>query len=268
MLIVLSPAKKLDYDSPVRCALHTQPVFVEQAQMLISILKKKSAQEVASLMKLSDALATLNVERYRAWTPEFSQANARQAILAFNGDVYDSLDASSLSDAQLQWAQNHVAILSGLYGVLRPLDLMQPYRLEMGTRLANPHGANLYAYWGATIADYLNTLLASQNEAHAGQAQESGLPVVVNLASAEYFKAVDLKALRARVVECVFQERRKGEWRIISFNAKRARGMMARYIIDKQLTWPEQLQGFDQAGYAYDADASTPERLFFRREQA
>src|SRR5690625_1262192 len=187
MLLLLSPAKKLDYDSPVRTTRHTQPLFVDRASELIAILKEKSASEIASLMKLSDSLTTLNVERYRAWTPEFDLTNSRQAILAFNGDVYEGLQATSLSDDQLQWAQEHVAILSGLYGILRPLDLMQPYRLEMGTRLANSEGANLYEYWRNTIAPYLNERLARQDH-----------PVVVNLASNEYFRAVDRKQLKAR----------------------------------------------------------------------
>src|SRR5690625_5173747 len=155
MLLLLSPAKKLDYDSPVRTTLHTQPQCVEQAAELISVLKEKSASDIASLMKLSDALATLTVERYQAWTPEFTPDNSRQAILAFNGDVYEGLQASSLSDEQLGWAQDHVAILSGLYGILRPLDLMQPYRLEMGTRLETSRRANLYQFWGTAIAAYI-----------------------------------------------------------------------------------------------------------------
>src|SRR5690606_13139564 len=152
MLLLLSPAKKLDYDSPVRTVLHTQPLFIEQSADLIKVLKKKSASEIAALMKLSDALAKLNVERYAAWKPVFDQTNSRQAVLAFNGDVYEGLDAPSLSDAQLKWAQEHVALLSGLYGVLRPLDLMQPYRLEMGTRLETKKGKNLYEFWGSAIA--------------------------------------------------------------------------------------------------------------------
>src|SRR5690606_12336860 len=191
MLLLLSPAKKLDYDTPVRTTLHTQPLFVEQAAELIAILREKTATEIASLMKLSDALAELNVGRYAEWKPKFDTQSARQAILAFNGDVYEGLRASELSDADLEWAQEHVLMLSGLYGALRPLDLMRPYRLEMGTRLPTARGANLYAFWGSRIADYLN---------------ERGDGIVVNLASEEYFKAVDRKALGARVIQCVFQE--------------------------------------------------------------
>ena len=256
MLLLLSPAKKLDYDSPVRTTLHTQPLFVEQAAGLIEVLKEKSASEIAALMKLSDTLAKLNVERYAAWTPSFTQVNSRQAVLAFNGDVYEGLDAASLSDAQLQWAQEHVAMLSGLYGVLRPLDLMQPYRLEMGTRLATEQGKNLYDYWGSEIAQYLNQRLESAAE-----------PTVLNLASEEYFKAVDLETLNARVVQCVFQDYKNGDWKIISFHAKRARGLMARYIIENEIREPGALAGFDSAGYAYDAKSSSESRLVFRRKE-
>lgn len=256
MLLLLSPAKKLDYDSSVRTTLHTQPLFVKQAAALIDVLKEKSASEVAALMKLSDALAQLNVERYAAWQPNFSQINSRQAVLAFNGDVYEGLDAPSLSDAQLNWAQEHVAILSGLYGVLRPLDLMQPYRLEMGTRLATAQGKNLYDFWGSQIAHYLNERLKDQAE-----------PTVVNLASEEYFKAVDLKALAAKVVQCVFQDYKNGDWKIISFHAKRARGLMARFVIENKIDDPAGLSGFASEGYAYHAESSSESKLVFRRKQ-
>ncbi len=263
MLILLSPAKKLDYDSVVRTTLHSQPQFVEQAQGLIDVLKQKPASEIASLMKLSAPLAQLNAQRYAAWEPEFNQTNSRQAILAFNGDVYAGLDATGLSDKQLQWAQQHVAILSGLYRVLRPQDLMQPYRLEMGTRLHTDAGVGLYNWWGTTIADYLNQHL----QQHPGRSP-SAQPVVLNLASEEYFKAVDLKTLQARVVQCVFQDYKNGVWKIISFHAKRARGLMARYAIDHKITDPKGLQAFNSAGYAWEASQSTPDRLVFRRDLA
>lgn len=250
MLLLLSPAKKLDFDSPVRTRLHTQPMFVDEAAELISVLREKTAGEVASLMKLSDALAELNVARYAEWCPTFDTQSARQAILAFNGDVYEGLRAPELSDDALQWAQEHVIMLSGLYGALRPLDLMRPYRLEMGTRLQTARGANLYAYWGSCIAEYLN---------------ERGEEVMVNLASDEYFKAVDLKTLKARVVQCVFQERKGDTWKIVSFYAKRARGLMARHIIDNRIDDPEGLKNFAAEGYAFAKDASSPDRLVFRR---
>ena len=261
MLLLLSPAKKLDYDSPVRSTLHTQPLFTEQSAELIQVLKKKSASEIAGLMKLSDTLAKLNVERYAAWKPEFNQTNSRQAVLAFNGDVYEGLDAPALSDAQLEWAQEHVALLSGLYGVLRPLDLMQPYRLEMGTRLETPKGKNLYEFWGSTIARYLNQRLAEQS---SGKQQEA---VILNLASEEYFKSVDLKTLQARVVQCVFQDYKNGAWKVISFHAKRARGLMARYVIEHKINQVEKLQAFDAEGYAYAAAESTADKLVFRRKE-
>lgn len=254
MLVLLSPAKKLDYDSTVRTALHTEPLFVKQAAGLIKELKKKPVSEVAALMKISDTLAKLNVQRYAAWTPHFNQTNSRQAGLAFNGDVYGGLNAASLSDAQLKWAQNHIVILSGLYGVLRPLDLMQPYRLEMGTGLATSKGKNLYAYWGTVISDYLNTCLAGQRK-----------PVVLNLASEEYFKSVDLNALKANVVQCVFQDLKNDAWKVISFYAKRARGLMARFVIEHRITDPAALRQFCSEGYVFDPEGSTDSRLVFKR---
>jgi len=255
MLFLLSPAKSLDYDTPVPESLpHTRPQFVPQSTALIEVLREKSVQEIASLMALSDTLAALNVARYQVWKPQFTASNSRQAVLAFNGDVYEGLQARSLSAEDLDWAQRHIAILSGLYGVLRPLDRMQPYRLEMGTKLANPHGNTLYAYWGSRIAQTLNEQ----------QAREAA-PVVINLASQEYFKSVDLQTLRAQVVECVFEDYKGGQYKIISFYAKRARGLMARWAIQHRAETPEQLQGFDLDGYAFTAAASTPERLVFRR---
>lgn len=256
MLFLLSPAKSLDFDTPEGTAPHTQPLFIAQASELIEVLKQKSPQQIASLMSLSDTLAGLNVARYAAWVPKFTAKNAKQVVLAFNGDVYEGLDARSLPADNLKWLQEHVCILSGLYGVLRPLDYMQPYRLEMGTKLANPQGKDLYQFWGEQISNYLNTRL-----------QKEAAPVVVNLASTEYFKAVDRKTLQARVVECVFQEHRNGQYKIISFYAKRARGLMARFAALHRLTQPKQLENFDVEGYAFDAGASEPDRLVFRRSR-
>ena len=254
MLFLLSPAKSLDYATPPHLAAHSQPLFKRQSAELIDALKAQSPQQIATLMKLSDALAGLNVARYEAWSPTFTAKNSKQAVLAFNGDVYEGLDAKTLGEAQLAWAQDHLCILSGLYGVLRPLDWMQPYRLEMGTALATPQGKNLYQFWGAQIADYLNTRAAADAS-----------PVIVNLASLEYFKAVDRKALKARVVSCVFEEFRDGKYKIISFMAKRARGLMVRYAIDQQLVSVSGLTGFTAEGYAFDAAASEADRLVFRR---
>ncbi len=254
MLFLLSPAKSLDYESTLPAIAATQPKFVPQSAELIATLKKKTPQQISDLMDLSEALAKLNVQRYKAWSPQFTEANARPAVLAFNGDVYEGLDAKSLKPKDLQWAQVHVAILSGLYGVLRPLDLMQPYRLEMGTALKHGKANNLYQFWGALIAEHLNQQLSHSKE-----------PVIVNLASQEYFKAVDRKALQARVIECVFQDHKNGQYKIISFFAKRARGLMARYAIQQQAKTPEALQAFNLEGYAFEASASSEDSLVFRR---
>ena len=255
MLILLSPAKSLDYDTPLPDGLaHTLPPFIDESTQLIEVLRQKSPQDIASLMKISDPLAALNVARYEAWTPTFSAHNARQALLAFNGDVYEGLDARTLAAADLDWAQEHLAILSGLYGVLRPLDWMQPYRLEMGTRLATALGSTLYQFWGSRIAQHLNTRLQCDAE-----------PVVLNLASQEYFKSVDRKVLRARVAECVFEDWSGGRYKIVSFHAKRARGLMARHAIRQRATQLRQLERFDAEGYSFVPAASEPDRLVFRR---
>jgi cytoplasmic iron level regulating protein YaaA (DUF328/UPF0246 family) len=255
MLFLLSPAKSLDYDTPAGDVPHTQPLFTKQSAELIALLRAYSPQQISELMDLSDQLAGLNVARYQAWSPKFTARNSKQAVLAFNGDVYEGLDAKTLKAEDLAWAQEHVCILSGLYGVLRPLDWMQPYRLEMGTALENPKGRNLYKFWGTQIADYLNERL-----------QADKTPVVVNLASQEYFKAVDTKALKARVIECVFEDYKGGKYKVISFLAKRARGLMARYAATRHLTTPRQLEKFNLEGYAYEAAVSEPDRLVFRRK--
>lgn len=257
MLILLSPAKRLDYDTPVPANITpTRAQFLPQASALIAVLRQQSPQQVASLMKLSDPLAALNVARYQTWTPDDNAENARPALLAFNGDVYEGLQAGTLGRADLDWAQQHLAILSGLYGVLRPLDAMQPHRLEMGTRLATPAGQNLYQFWGAQIAQYLNTQLSG------------AAPILLNLASQEYVKAVDRSTLRARVVDCVFEDYKGGGYKIISFHAKRARGLMARYCIGQRATTPQQLENFNAEGYAFDRSASTADKLVFRRRTA
>ena len=256
MLLLLSPAKKLDYDSPVSTNTHTQPLFIKRSAELIKVLKTKSADDIAGLMKLSPALSELNVKRYAEWKPKFDQRNSRQAVLAFNGDVYEGLDAATLTESQLTWAQEHVAILSGLYGVLRPIDLMQPYRLEMGTRLQTGRGKNLYEFWGSEIAQYLNERLNDETSR-----------IIINLASEEYFKAVDLKALDARVVQCVFQDYKNGVYKIISFNAKRARGLMARFAIETKAKTPAALKKFNVEGYAFAEGESSEDKLVFRRKQ-
>ena len=254
MLFLLSPAKSLDYDTAPTTQRHTLPQFVDESAALIEVIKPYTPAQIASLMDLSDALSTLNVARYAAWSPKFSADNSKQAVLAFNGDVYEGLDAISLSNDELAWAQDHLRILSGLYGILRPLDWMQPYRLEMGTKLPNPRGKDLYAWWGDTLAQHLNQELAHQGD-----------EVIINLASQEYFKAVKRKALKARVVECVFEDWKAGQWKVISFHAKRARGLMARYAIVQRARTPQDLLSFSLEGYEHDATASEPNRLVFRR---
>ena len=261
MLFLLSPAKSLDYQTPTPAAIArhaTDPLFVERSAELIALLKRRNARQVARLMDLSEALATLNVERYAAWSTHLTPANSKPAALAFDGDVYGGLDAPRLRLADLQWAQQHLAILSGLYGVLRPLDRLQPFRLEMGTRLANPRGADLYAYWGDTIAQYLNERAAAD-----------ATPVIVNHASQEYFRAADRPSvLRPRVIDCVFEEWKGGGYKVISFFAKRARGLMARHAILGRIATPGGLETFDAEGYHFDEAASAPDRLVFRRRAA
>ncbi|TWC71621.1 peroxide stress protein YaaA [Herbaspirillum sp. SJZ099] len=255
MLIVLSPAKSLDYDTPPVTDVHTTPAFIARSAVLIEVLKQLSPAQVGSLMGISDQLAVLNANRYASWSRKFTAKNSKQAVLAFNGDVYEGLDANSLNARQLDYVQNHVRILSGLYGMLRPLDLMQPYRLEMGTKLANPHGKDLYAFWGSEITEALNGELATQKA-----------PVLVNLASEEYFKAVKPKLLKAKVIAPVFEDWKGGKYKIISFYAKRARGLMARYAALKNISQPEKLKGFDLEGYAFAEEASTDSSWVFRRK--
>ena len=257
MLMVISPAKTLDYETPPAIALHTQPDYLRQAKQLIARLKKLGPAQVSELMDLSDKLASLNVARYAEWQPLFSPENAKQAVLAFNGDVYDGLSASDFSAAEFTYAQAHLRILSGLYGVLKPLDLMQPYRLEMGTRLATAKARDLYGFWGGTVTKALNELLVQESE-----------PVLVNLASEEYFKVVQPAKVKARIVTPVFEEWKSGQYKIISFFAKKARGMMVRYAVKQQIDDVEALKEFDAEGYAFDPRASKGDTWMFRRKQA
>jgi len=257
MLYLLSPAKSLDYETPVAPELDaaaTLPPFIDRSSELIAVLRRQSAKKIGALMDISADLANLNAARYAQWSPQFNEQNSKPAALAFDGDVYGGLRAPTLSVEQLAWAQQHIAILSGLYGVLRPLDRLQPYRLEMGTALRTRRGKDLYAYWGDTIAEHLNERLAADAS-----------PVVVNLASQEYFKAADRPALKARVVECVFEDWKGGRYKVISFFAKRARGLMARHAIEERVATPEGLKRFCAEGYAFDAAVSTLDRFVFRR---
>lgn len=257
MLLLLSPAKSLDFDTPPHVATFTQPAFLDRSQTLIEQLRQLSPADIATLMDLSDALARLNFTRYAEWSLPFTPANAKQAILAFNGDVYEGFDAASLSAADLDFAQQQVRILSGLYGILKPLDLMQPYRLEMGTRFANRAGKDLYAFWGDTLLNALNAELAA-----------SPRPVVVNLASEEYFKAVIGRKLQGQLIQPVFEDWKGGKYKIISFYAKRARGLMARYAVLNRLSEPEGLKEFDVEGYAFAPEVSDDKQWVFRRREA
>ncbi|MEA3117717.1 MAG: uncharacterized protein QOI13_987 [Paraburkholderia sp.] len=256
MIIVLSPAKSLDYETPPHVQRHTIPDFVEDAAELVDGLRRLSPQQISTLMGVSDALARLNFQRFADWSSEFGRHNAKQAVLAFNGDVYEGFDAKSLSAADLDYAQQHVRVLSGLYGVLRPLDLLQPYRLEMGTRLPNARGKDLYAFWGERITDALNAQL--REKPHVSR-------VLVNCASEEYFKSVKPKRLEAPVITPVFEDWKGGRYKIISFHAKRARGLMARFAVEHRLGRPKQLKEFSVEGYAFDEAASNDATYVFRR---
>jgi cytoplasmic iron level regulating protein YaaA (DUF328/UPF0246 family) len=254
MLIVLSPAKRLDFESPLPSTVHSRPAMLAESRRLVERLREYSPAGLAELMGISDSLACLNAARFEQWKTPFTPANARPAIFAFAGDVYDGLGADSLGGDGLEWAQGHVRILSGLYGVLRPLDLIQAYRLEMGTRLPNERGPDLYSFWGSRIANALRRAM-----------EEAGARVLVNLASQEYFRSVDLAKWRAPVVQPVFEQWHGGRWKLISFDAKRARGAMARFAIDHRLTDVEELQRFDRDGYGFDPSASDDRRWVFRR---
>ncbi|RCL23924.1 peroxide stress protein YaaA [Pseudomonas sp. AFG_SD02_1510_Pfu_092] len=255
MLTVISPAKTLDYDTPPVTERFTLPQYLDDSQELIQQLRELSPAQISELMHLSDKLAGLNAARFGSWTPDFTPANAKQALLAFKGDVYTGLDAESLAEDDFSYAQGHLRMLSGLYGLLRPLDLMQPYRLEMGTKLANARGKDLYAFWGTRISEWLNQALAEQGD-----------DVLLNLASNEYFSAVKRSALQARVINVDFKDLKNGQYKIISFYAKKARGMMSRFVIQQRISDPEQLKRFDVQGYYYSAEQSKTDHLVFLRD--
>jgi uncharacterized protein len=271
LIVLLSPAKSLNYTPLAEQANHlatlphSMPHFVKEPPKLVAAARKLSAEKLSELMSISDNLAKLNVARFKNWQLEYTLENAKQAVLAFDGDVYTGLQAATLRVDDLLWAQEHLGMLSGLYGLLRPLDLMQPYRLEMGSALTVKTGKentkNLYDFWGKLITEHLNDRLALlQNDVAKN--------VIVNLASQEYFKSVNVKTLKARVIECVFEDEKHGKFKIISFFAKQARGLMARYIVLNRITSPAKLKTFNLAGYAYTAAASREDRLVFRRAEA
>lgn len=256
MLIVISPAKTLDFDTAAVTTQYSQPRFLAQSQQLIDGLQKLSVTGVASLMKLSDKLAGLNMARFQTWATPFDLENAKQAILAFKGDVYTGLDADSLDDVGFDFVQQHLRILSGLYGVLKPLDLIQPYRLEMGTKLTNSKGENLYQFWDGA----LRTSIESETALQDG--------VLINLASNEYFKALQPKKINARVITPIFKDWKNGQYKIISFYAKKARGLMSRYIVDHQIKKPEKIKKFDSDGYRFSSDMSEGDDWVFIRDEA
>lgn len=256
MLAVISPAKTLDFKTPSPAGNYSQPELLEQSQLLIDVARKLAPAELASLMKISDKLASLNAVRFAQWHIPFDTEEAKPAIYAFQGDVYTGLAADTLDIDGLGYASAHLRILSGLYGVLKPLDLMMAYRLEMGTKLENPRGKNLYEFWGSLISDKLNEALVEQGDEW-----------LINLASNEYFKAVSPKRLNAKIITPVFKDCKNGQYKIISFYAKKARGLMVRYMIDNQLTRPEQLQDFDYDGYQYCAAESDGTNWVFKREE-
>ncbi|MDX2463884.1 MAG: peroxide stress protein YaaA [Porticoccus sp.] len=256
MLVVISPAKTLDYETPPTTEIHSLPNYLNDSAELISQLRQLSPPEVSELMGISEKLGDLNFGRFLNWEPRFTSDNAKQAVLAFKGDVYTGLDAENLSEKELVWSQDHLRILSGLYGLLRPLDLMQPYRLEMGTKLANKKGKNLYDFWGDKITDGLNQVLV-----------EASNQVLVNLASNEYFKSVNRSDLNADVITPVFKDWKNGQYKIISFYAKKARGLMSRYIIKNKISDPEKLKQFDVAGYTFNSTMSSAREWIFTREE-
>ena len=257
MLITISPAKTLDFESPLATTHFTQPELLKYSQQLIEECRKLSSSDIASLMKISDKLAGLNAARFGEWQPNFTPENARQAILAFKGDVYTGMQAEHFSEDNFQFAQQHLRILSGLYGVLRPLDLMQPYRLEMGVKLKNKKGRDLYQFWGNTITETLNKAL-----------EEQGDNILINLASDEYFKSVNPQKLNAEIIKPVFLDEKNGKFKVISFYAKKARGLMSRFIIQEKLTNKTQLKEFDLEGYQFNAAASEGNTLVFKRAES
>ncbi|MDA8781670.1 peroxide stress protein YaaA [Porticoccaceae bacterium] len=256
MLTVISPAKKLDYSTSATGARHSQPGLLDHSSELLKGLKKLSPQDVCGLMGLSDSLGALNYERFQAWSRPFNEGNAKPAILAFKGDVYQGLDAESMTSKQLDWAQDHLRILSGLYGLLRPLDLMQPYRLEMGTKFANERGKDLYQFWGDIITGEINTALAA-----------TASPVLLNLASNEYFKSVQQKNIDGRIITPVFMDKKGDKYKIISFYAKKARGLMSAFIIKNKITAVEGIKKFDVDGYVYNEAMSEGDSWVFTRDQ-
>ena len=255
MLFLISPAKTLDFESSSFTDEYTQPQFQAESSMLIDIMRDYSWEDVGKMMKVSEKIAKLNVERYQDWQTPFDIQNAKQAIFAFKGDVYTGLAVESMDQLGVDYLQNNLRILSGLYGLLRPLDLMQAYRLEMGTKVGNPKLADLYGFWGDKLTDNLN------------QDLEGGHEFVINLASNEYFKAVKAKQLSKPLITPVFKDEKNGKYKIISFYAKKARGLMMRYAADKNLKNAQDLKQFNYSGYAFDESESSEFTWVFKRKE-
>lgn len=256
MLIVISPAKSLDFKTPPLIQYFTIPEFLNESEKLIGRLKTLSPKQLSALMSISADLGELNYQRFQSWQLPFTTENAKQAILAFNGDVYQGLNAVTLSEEKLELAQTRLRILSGLYGVLKPLDIIQPYRLEMGTKLKYYRSKDLYAFWNPTITKKINEAVA-----------ESGSKILVNLASNEYFKSIDKKKLKAEIVTPDFKEFKNGDYIMISFFAKRARGLMTRFILENNITEPSEMLAFNSEGYAFNSRLSKSGNPVFTREQ-
>lgn len=256
MLALVSPAKTLDYESALPTDTYTLPRLLEHSQELIDVSRKLTAADLSSLMSVSEKIAKLNVERFNDWQSELNFSNSRQALFAFKGDVYTGLDAYNLNEQHIEFAQNHLRMLSGLYGLLRPLDLMMPYRLEMGTKLNNPRGHNLYQFWGDRITHLINDDLEQANS-----------ELLVNIASDEYYKSIIERKVKAEIIKPVFLDQKNGKYKVISFYAKKARGLMARYIIENQLNQAEDLKAFNSEGYYFDAESSLNGELVFKRDE-
>ena len=254
MLLVISPSKSLDFTAPVKTKTYTVPDYLDESRTLVERMRLLSALDIAELMQVSMKLAELNFERFQSWQEPFTPANAKQAILAFRGDVYTGLGAEDFSSRDLTFAQSHLRILSGLYGLLRPLDLIQPYRLEMGRKVETARGKNLYQFWGEIITDGLNRQLSRMRSRH-----------LINLASAEYFKAVHPNRLKGDVITPEFKERKNGQYRVIGIFAKSARGRLSRFVIKNRLTDPEALKVFDEDGYQFNAALSSSAKWVFTR---
>ncbi|MDO4222424.1 MAG: peroxide stress protein YaaA [Acinetobacter sp.] len=256
MLALISPAKTLDYDTPLPTADHTMPRLLQHSSQLIDVCRELSENDIAKLMSVSEKIAQLNVQRFQDWHANFTVDDARPALFAFKGDVYTGLDAYQLSLQDIDFAQKHLRMLSGLYGLLRPLDLMMPYRLEMGTKLKNPLGQNLYEFWGDTITQLINQDLA-----------DIGSDILLNLASDEYYKSVQSKKIKAKIIKVVFLDQKHGQYKVISFYAKKARGLMARFMIEQQIQRVQDLQHFNVDGYYFDHTNSRDDELVFKRDE-